>query len=100
MKKFVVTIAREYCSGGQKIGTRLAEELGINCYNSEMLRLVSKNENMRDDMVAHDDRIKDTALFDVAKEIYSDPLPTREVNDILVDKIQDEDVVLIKNLYD
>ena len=100
MKNFVVTIAREYCSGGQKIGTRLAEELGINCYNSEMLRLVSKNENMRDDMVAHDDRIKDTALFDVAKEIYSDPLPTREVNDILVDKIQDEDVVLIKNLYD
>ena len=100
MDKFVITIAREYCSGGQKIGTRLAEELGVNCYNSEMFRLVSKNENMRDDVVSHDDRIKDTSLFDVAKEIYSDPLPTRDVKDVLTDKIEDEDVVLIKNLYD
>ena len=73
MEKFVITIAREYCSGGQKIGTRLAEELGVNCYNSEMFRLVSKNENMKDDAVAHDDRIKDTSLFDVAKAIYTDP---------------------------
>ena len=76
MEKFVITIAREYCSGGQKIGTRLAEELGVNCYNSEMFRLVSKNENMKDDAVAHDDRIKDTSLFDVAKAIYTDPLPS------------------------
>ena len=100
MEKFVVTIAREYCSGGQKIGTRLAEELGVNCYNSEMFRLVSKNENMKDDAVAHDDRIKDTSLFDVAKEIYSDPLPSPEVDDVLTTKIADDDMVYIRNIYD
>ena len=66
MNRFVVTIAREYCSGGQKIGQRLADELGVNCYNSEMFRLVSNNENMKDDEVSHDDRIKDTSLYDVA----------------------------------
>ena len=70
MDRFIVTIAREYCSGGQKIGTRLAEELGVNCYNSEMFRLVSKNENMVDDHVADDSRIKDTSLFDVAKVLF------------------------------
>ena len=101
MERFIVTIAREYCSGGQKIGTRLAEELGVNCYNSEMFRLVSKNENMLDDHVAHDARIKDTALFDVAKEIYSAPLPnTPEVDDVLTTKIEDSDMVYIRNLYD
>ena len=100
MEKFVVTIAREYCSGGQKIGTRLAEELGVNCYNSEMFRLVSKNENMKDDAVSHDDRIKDTSLFDVAKEIYSDPLPSPEVDDVLTTKIADDDMVYIRNIYD
>ena len=100
MEKFVITIAREYCSGGQKIGTRLAEELGVNCYNSEMFRLVSKNENMKDDAVAHDDRIKDTSLFDVAKEIYSDPLPSPEVDDVLTTKIADDDMVYIRNIYD
>ena len=100
MKHFVVTIAREYCSGGQKIGTRLADELGVNCYNSEMLRLVSNNENMRDDAVAHDDRIKDTILYDVAKEVYSDPLPTPHIDDVLTSKIEGEDIQLIRDLYD
>ena len=28
-KKVVITIARQYCSGGLKVGKRLAEELGI-----------------------------------------------------------------------
>ena len=100
MDRFIVTIAREYCSGGQKIGTRLAEELGVSCYNSEMFRLVSKNENMQDDHVAHDDRIKDTLLFDVAKEIYHDPLPTPEIDDVLTTKIEDSDMTYIKNIYD
>ncbi|MBO5609715.1 MAG: cytidylate kinase-like family protein [Eubacterium sp.] len=100
MDRFIVTIAREYCSGGQKIGTRLAEELGVSCYNSEMFRLVSKNENMVDDHVADDSRIKDTSLFDVAKEIYHDPLPTPEIDDVLTTKIEDSDMTYIKNIYD
>ena len=100
MDRFIVTIAREYCSGGQKIGTRLAEELGVSCYNSEMFRLVSKNENMVDDHVADDSRIKDTSLFDVAKEIYHDPLPTPEIDDVLTTKIADSDMTYIKNIYD
>ncbi len=100
MDRFIVTIAREYCSGGQKIGTRLAEELGVSCYNSEMFRLVSKNENMVDDHVADDSRIKDTSLFDVAKEIYHDPLPTPEIDDVLTTKIEDSDMIYIKNIYD
>ena len=100
MEKFVVTIAREYCSGGQKIANRLAEELGVNCYNSEMLRLVSKNENMESGNVADDDLIKDTSLFDVAKEIYSDPLPTPNIDDVLTSKIPDDDLAYIRNIYD
>ncbi len=100
MDKFIVTIAREYCSGGQKIGTRLAEELGVNCYNSEMFSLVSNNENMKDDVVSQDARIKDTSLFDVAKEFYNEPLPEQRLNEDLTAKVGDDDLVLIRNLYD
>ncbi len=100
MEKFVITIAREYCSGGQKIGTRLAEALGVNCYNSEMFRLVSKNENMKDDAVAHDAMIENTSLFDVAKSVYTEPLPTPEVDDFLTTKFEDDDMVYIRNIYD
>ena len=100
MEKFVVTIAREDCSGGQKIGTRLAEELGVSCYDSEMLRLVSRNENMQNDRVAGDKRIKDTSLFDVAKEIYTDPLPTPNIDDVLTTKIEDSEMASIRDIYD
>ena len=37
MKKFVITIGRSYGSGGRMIGMKIAEELGIKCYNSELL---------------------------------------------------------------
>ncbi len=100
MEKFVVTIAREYCSGGQKIGTRLAEELGVSCYDSEMLRLVSRNENMQNDRVADDKRIKDTSLYDVAKEIYTDPLPTPNIDDVLTTMIEDSEMASIRDIYD
>ena len=100
MDKFIVTIAREYCSGGQKIGTRLAEELGVSCYDSEMFRLVSNNKNMQGDAVSSNSKIKDTSLFDVAKEVYHDPLPTPVVDDVLTTKFEGDDIALIRNLYD
>ena len=67
MNKVVITIARQYGSGGLKVGKMLAEELGISCYDSEMFRLVSTNAGMHDQNIATDDRIKDTSLYDVAK---------------------------------
>ena len=37
MDNFVITIARQYGSGGKTIGAMLAKELGINCYSREIL---------------------------------------------------------------
>ena len=37
MGKLIVTIARQYGSGGKTIGQMLAENLGVNCYNREIL---------------------------------------------------------------
>ena len=39
MGKLIVTIARQYGSGGKTIGQMLAENLGVNCYNREILRM-------------------------------------------------------------
>ena len=36
MKKTVITISRQYGSGGGYIGERLAEELGIPCYDKQL----------------------------------------------------------------
>ncbi len=91
--KIIVTIARQYGTGGLKIGKRLAEELGINCYDSEMFRLVSTNESMHSDLVAHDSRIKGTALFTIAKEKY-DSHPDEDLPEF------GQDLVVMKNLYE
>ena len=44
MEKYVITIAREYGSGGRGIAHRLAEALGIRYYDKELIRMASENE--------------------------------------------------------
>lgn len=42
MNNYVITIARGFGSGGKEIGLKLAEELGINCYEKRILELASQ----------------------------------------------------------
>ena len=42
MKNRVITISREFGSGGRTIGKKVAEELGIPCYDSELLQHVAE----------------------------------------------------------
>ena len=42
-KKLVITINREYGSGGKIIGKKLSEELGIPYYDDEIIKLASEN---------------------------------------------------------
>ena len=41
MEKFVITIGREYGSGGRGIAHRLADALGIRYYDKELIRMAS-----------------------------------------------------------
>ena len=41
-KHFVITIERQYGSGGRRTGKRLAEELGIHFYDEEILKMTSE----------------------------------------------------------
>ena len=38
-KHFVITIGRQYGSGGRVVGKKLAEELGIHFYDEEILKM-------------------------------------------------------------
>ena len=40
MKHFVITISREYGSGGRLIGQALAERLGIDFYDKEIINML------------------------------------------------------------
>lgn len=41
MKHRVVTISREFGSGGRTIGKKVAEDLGIPCYDSELIQKIA-----------------------------------------------------------
>lgn len=43
---FVVTISREYASGGRYVGKLLADELGVNFYDKELISLVAKESGL------------------------------------------------------
>lgn len=76
MKNYVITIAREYGSGGKTIGKMLAEELGIHYYDMELLRLASDESGINEQLFAKsDERLKKPIFFKRStKSTYSGKL--------------------------
>lgn len=42
----IITISREFGSGGRELGKRLAEALDIPCYDQQIIEMVAEKENM------------------------------------------------------
>lgn len=74
-KKCVITIARQYGSGGRTIGKMLAEELGIHYYDRELMKLASDESGINEALFAKaDEKLKNTSLFRIAKNVYGGEL--------------------------
>lgn len=41
MSNRIITISRKFGSGGRRIGRKVAEKLGIHCYDSELIARVA-----------------------------------------------------------
>lgn len=77
MEKLIITIARQYGSGGKTIGHMLAENLGINCYNREILRLASDDSGIREELFNQaDERLRNSPLFASSTRVYRGGLIT------------------------
>lgn len=51
MNDFIITIAREYGSGGRIIGKKLAEDLDIAFYDKEIIALASRECGLHEDFI-------------------------------------------------
>lgn len=52
MKKYcVVAISRQYCSGGQDIAKKLAEDLNVPYYDKEIITLASKESGLSEEAI-------------------------------------------------
>ncbi|MBQ6321568.1 MAG: cytidylate kinase family protein, partial [Lachnospiraceae bacterium] len=71
MKNIVITIARQYGSGGKTIGKMLADELEIPFYSREILKLASEDSGINEALFNQvDERLKNTPLFRIMKKAY------------------------------
>ena len=49
----IITISREFGSGGRELGKRLAEELGIPCYDHQIIEMIAKENGFDERYVAN-----------------------------------------------
>ena len=70
MKPYVITIARQYGSGGKTVGKMLADKLGIPFYNREIITMASEDSGVNA-MLFSDERLKRSEERRVGKECRS-----------------------------
>ena len=86
MKHTVITIARSYGSGGRTLGKLLAKELGIHCYDRELLRMASEQSGINEALFGQvDEKVKSLPLFGISKKIYKGEVFPPESDDFVSD---------------
>jgi len=87
MEKIVITIARQYGSGGRTVGEMLANELGIHFYDKELMKLASEESGINETLfVKADEQVKNNNLiFRTSKTPYSGELISPESKDFVSD---------------
>lgn len=71
MSHVIITIAREYGSGGRELGKYLANRLGIGYYDRELLGLTAEVTGINRQIFENaDEQLKTTTLYKVASNVY------------------------------
>lgn len=84
MEKVIITIARQYGSGGKTIGQMLANDLGIPFYSREILRLASDDSGIREELFNQaDEKLCSNPLFGASKKVYTGGLISPESDDFV-----------------
>lgn len=64
MDHYVITIARGFGSGGKEIGQKLAERLGIPCYERQILKLASESSGINERLFGEvDEKVRSKNLL-------------------------------------
>ncbi len=71
-KNFAITIGRQFGSGGREIGFKVAEKLGIKCYDKELISVAAKDSGLCEQIFAeHDEQPTRSFLYSLVMDTYS-----------------------------
>lgn len=100
MDNFIITVARGFGSGGKETAVKLAEELGINCYENRILTLASQLSGYDESkFVQEDERLKGGFISQTIRNlpISRSPIPVLD-SFVSNSKLYDFQVKIIKQL--
>lgn len=100
MSNYVVTISREYGSGGHEIGEKLAKELGIPFYDKELLKLAAEKSGIKEAVLKEADEAVSNPLFAPYYQAGRDPGTLNDrlfkmESDIIQEKANQESCIII-----
>lgn len=99
MENIVITINRQYGSGGKTIGMVLAEKLGVHFYNQEIVKIASEESGIDEALFAKVDECKESNNIFKPKNIYSGKVLTPDSDDYTsTDNLFNLQANVIKNL--
>ncbi len=86
MKKQIITIERQYGSGGSAIGKLTAEKLGVNCYNRQILEMTAERCGISAEYLeSAEESVPTSFLYSLL--LSANPARTMEDNLPLSDKV-------------
>lgn len=93
MRNYVITIARGFGSGGKDIGVRLAEKLGIPCYERQILTMASDQSGIDESVfVETDEKLRGKHIANWLRKVpvsgVVEPVNEEFVSDVNVFNIQ------------
>lgn len=100
METKIVTISREYASGGRTIGRRVAEQLGIPFYDTEIIRETMKKTGLSEEMIqSAEQRVTSSFLFNIAMGVdvgrnYMQKIHFAE-RDVILEKVSQGPCVIV-----
>lgn len=69
---FVITISRQYGSGGHAVGELVAKKLGVDFYDSELIELTAKQSGFTKEYVKkHEQKMSNSLLYKLYKQNYA-----------------------------
>lgn len=101
MSKFTVTITREFGSGGRTIGKMLAERLGVEYYDKDLIKLASEESGINETLFSKADESRRTPLFKRYDGSFGDRLISPESGEFTSDdNLFNYQAKIIKQLAD
>ena len=84
MQHVVITIARQYGSGGRTVGKMLAKNLNIPYYSGNLLKMASEESGINEQLFRKlDEKLKNSPFLRMSSDIYTGDLIPPESSDFV-----------------